>query len=178
MQQNAQECVWEKTPPLSGKNPNNPRSRESTPVAVTPPSTTRDFWCKTPSATWGYRYAIGTPMQRFVCVVPAPVRARLLVCAHGHCVRARLPSRTRCLFTGTKLPMCNNNDLLSLLSRIPRAVYCNPSLIYDSITIRRPEHSRQHRWTRARSASTEQDLQPHREARPWLSPTPPSLRPP
>ena len=25
MQQNAQECVWEKTPPLSGKNPNNPR---------------------------------------------------------------------------------------------------------------------------------------------------------
>ena len=37
-----------------------------------------------------------------------------------------------------------------LLSRIPRAVYCNPSLIYDSITIRRPEHSRQHdRWTRA-----------------------------
>ena len=34
-----------------------------------------------------------------------------------------------------------------LLSRIPRAVYCNPSLIYDSITIRRPEHSRQHRWT-------------------------------
>ena len=24
MQQNAQECVWEKTPPLSGKNPNNP----------------------------------------------------------------------------------------------------------------------------------------------------------
>ena len=24
MQQNAQECVWEKTPPLSGKNPTNP----------------------------------------------------------------------------------------------------------------------------------------------------------